>query len=120
MLTSFASTLIDFGLGDAIVQRSRIKPSLISSLFWFSTAIGVTVAAVVAACSPLIATIFREPRLGPIALCEAVVAGLPFGPTGIAVATVIAALLIAVPSVKYAGGPIGSARLMSCAPQALS
>ena len=37
----------------------------------------------------------------------AVVAGLPFGPTGVATATVIAALLIAVPSITYAGGSIG-------------
>jgi PST family polysaccharide transporter len=37
----------------------------------------------------------------------AVVGGLPFGPTGVAAATVVASLLIAVPSIKYAGAPIG-------------
>src|SRR3984893_15764757 len=72
VLTSFAPMLIDFGLGEATAQRSRITPSQISSLFWFSTASGVTVAIVVAASSPLIATIFREPRLGPITLCAAI------------------------------------------------
>ena len=72
VLTSFAPMLIDFGLGEATAQRSRITPSQISSLFWFSTASGVTVAVVVAACSPLIATIFREPKLGPIAMCAAI------------------------------------------------
>lgn len=72
VLTSFAPILIDFGLGDATAQRSRITPRQISSLFWFSTAIGLTVAIVVAACSPLIATIFREPRLEPIASCAAI------------------------------------------------
>jgi PST family polysaccharide transporter len=37
----------------------------------------------------------------------AVSAGLPFGPTGVAAAAVISSLLIAIPSVQYAGGPIG-------------
>ncbi len=72
VLTSFAPSIIDFGLGDATAQRSRITQSQVSSLFWFSTAVGVAVAAVVAACSPLIATIYRDPRLEPIALCSAV------------------------------------------------
>src|SRR5689334_12439096 len=72
VLTSFAPMLIDFGLGDATAQRSRITPSQISGLFWFSTTIGLTVAIAVAASSPLIAAIFREPRLEPIALCTAV------------------------------------------------
>jgi O-antigen/teichoic acid export membrane protein len=37
----------------------------------------------------------------------AVLGGLPFGTTGVAVAVVMASLLIAVPSVSYAGRPIG-------------
>jgi PST family polysaccharide transporter len=37
----------------------------------------------------------------------AVVAGLPFGATGVAVASVIASVIIAVPSISYAGSPIG-------------
>ena len=37
----------------------------------------------------------------------AVLAGLPFGPTGIAAAIVIANFLFAIPSVSYAGRPIG-------------
>ena len=37
----------------------------------------------------------------------AVVGGLPFGATGVAVAVVMTSLLIAVPSISYAGHPIG-------------
>src|SRR6201993_3952284 len=70
VLTSFAPLLIDFGLGDATTQRSKITRSQVSSLFWFSTAIGLAVAVAVTALSPLIATIYREPRLGPIASCS--------------------------------------------------
>ncbi len=72
VLTSFAPALIDFGLGDVTAQRNRITPSQISSLFWLSSAIGLAVAVVLAASSPLIETVYREPRLGPIAWCSAI------------------------------------------------
>src|SRR5580704_14064678 len=62
VLTSFAPAIIDFGLGDATAQRSRITPGQVSSLFWLSTAIGLTIALVVAASSPLIVAIYGEPR----------------------------------------------------------
>lgn len=72
VLTSFAPLLIDFGLGDAITQKSKITRDQVSSLFWLSSGIGLTVAVVVAASSPLIAWLYREPRLEPIAMCTAI------------------------------------------------
>jgi polysaccharide transporter, PST family len=72
VLTSFAPLLIDFGLGDATTQRRRITPSQISSLFWLASGIGFAVAVAVAAASPLIATIYHQPRLESIALCTAI------------------------------------------------
>jgi O-antigen/teichoic acid export membrane protein len=68
VLTGFAPALIDFGLGDVTTQRSKITVAQISSLFWFSSALGVAIAAAVAVCSPLIAWIYRDPRLETIAL----------------------------------------------------
>src|SRR5215470_8218712 len=72
VLTSFAPILIDLGLGDATTQRSKITRSQVSSLFWLSSGSGLAIAVVVAACSPLIAWIYREPRLETIALYSAV------------------------------------------------
>ena len=72
VLTSFAPLLIDFGLLDATAQRSRITPAHVSGIFWVSSGIGLAVAVVVAACSPLIAWLYGEPRLQPIALCIAI------------------------------------------------
>src|SRR5580700_10926693 len=57
VLTSFAPLLIDFGLLDATAQRRRITPAQVSALFWVSSAIGLAVTLVVAACSPLIASL---------------------------------------------------------------
>src|SRR6266481_8297271 len=72
VLTSFAPLLIDFGLGDATAQKSKINRSQVSSLFWLSSGIGLAIAVIVAACSPLIAWIYREPRLETIALYSAI------------------------------------------------
>jgi O-antigen/teichoic acid export membrane protein len=72
VLTSFAPLLIDFGLGDATAQRSKITRSQVSSLFWLSVGIGLAIGMVVAACSPLIASLYREPRLETIALYSAI------------------------------------------------
>jgi len=72
VLTSFAPLLIDFGLGDATTQRSRITRSQISNLFWLASGLGLLVAIVVAASSPLIAAIYRQSALEPIALCTSV------------------------------------------------
>src|ERR1700757_4929223 len=72
VLTSFAPLLIDFGLGDATTQRSKITQSQVSSLFWLSSGIGLAVAVVLAACSPLIAWLYREPRLEAIAICSGI------------------------------------------------
>src|SRR6266851_2954205 len=72
VLTSFAPLLIDFGLGDATTQRNKITRSQVSSLFWLSCGIGLAIALLVAACSPLIAWIYRDPRLEAVALCSAI------------------------------------------------
>jgi O-antigen/teichoic acid export membrane protein len=72
VLTAFAPLLIDFGLGDATTQRKRITRNQVSSLFWLTTGVGTVVAVIVAACSPLIAAIYRQPVLEPIALWTSV------------------------------------------------
>jgi O-antigen/teichoic acid export membrane protein len=72
VLTSYAPILIDFGLGEATPQRREITEGQVSGLFWLTTAIGFAVALVVVACSPLVASLYREPRLEPISLSIAV------------------------------------------------
>jgi PST family polysaccharide transporter len=71
-LTSFAPFLIDFGMTDATIQRSKITQEQVSSLFWVSCVIGLVVAASLAASSHLISSLYNEPRLEPIALGSAI------------------------------------------------
>jgi len=53
----------------------------------------------------------------------AVAVGLPFGPTGVALAVVVASSLLALPSITYAGRPIGigaSLVIRAAGPQLIS
>ncbi len=68
ILTRFAPLLIDFGMADAVTQRSKITEGQVSALFWLTSGFGVAVAVGLAMCSPLIAWLYREPRLQSIAL----------------------------------------------------
>ena len=72
VLTSFAPFLIDFGLADATIQRNRITQGQVSCLFWLSTGIGFVIAVIVAACGPLIASLYHDPRLGSVAVCSSI------------------------------------------------
>lgn len=72
VLTSFAPLLIDFGTTDATTQRSKITQGQVSALFWLNCGVGVAVAGALAICSPVIAWLYHEPRLQPIAICSAV------------------------------------------------
>jgi len=67
-LTGFAQLFKDLGLSDATIQNKEIDHAKVSSLFWINTAIGLGIALVIAASSPLIAGFYHDPRLSAIAL----------------------------------------------------
>jgi polysaccharide transporter, PST family len=62
-VTVFAPLLVSLGTPDAVVRRARITEKEISALFWISVAVGCSVAVLMAACGPLIARFYGEPRL---------------------------------------------------------
>src|SRR5215510_9575734 len=70
-ITVFAPLLVSLGTPDPVVQRSQITEMEISALFWISLAVGCSVALLMAACGPLIARFYGEPRLTPIATISA-------------------------------------------------
>lgn len=71
-LTGFAPVLMDLGTRDAAVQKAKISEEEVSGLFWLSLGIGSLLALILVACSPLIASFYREPKLQGIALLSAV------------------------------------------------
>ncbi len=62
-LMTFAEIFKDLGLAMATVQRSKINHAQVSTLFWINQAVGVTLAIIVAAASPLVAWFYKDPRL---------------------------------------------------------
>jgi PST family polysaccharide transporter len=67
-IIGFVPTVVDLGTRDAIVQRNRITPGEVSTLFWITVSVGCGFALLVIAGGPLIARIYGEPRLTTIAL----------------------------------------------------
>jgi PST family polysaccharide transporter len=66
------------GTDEAVVQRPQISEGEVSALFWITVALGLASGTIVAACGPLIAEFYGEPRL----LNITIVAGLTFVTSG--------------------------------------
>jgi PST family polysaccharide transporter len=66
-ITAFAPLLVSLGTPDAVVQRAKITERDIGALLWINVGLGLGAAIVMAACGPLIAQFYREPRLSLIA-----------------------------------------------------
>jgi len=73
-ITVFAPLLVSLGTPDAVVRRVRITEKEISALFWISITVGSSATLMMAACGPLIARFYGEPRL----IGVAAVSGLTF------------------------------------------
>lgn len=70
-LTGFAPVLVSLGTPDAVTQRRSITEGEVSALFWISTSLGLSMAAIIALAGPLIAKFYGEPRLVSIAAVSA-------------------------------------------------
>jgi PST family polysaccharide transporter len=71
-VTGFAPSLVDLGTRDAVLQRIGITEGELSALFWLTVSVGVLLALVICAGSPLIAAFYDEPRLTGIVLVSSV------------------------------------------------
>jgi PST family polysaccharide transporter len=63
---TFFSLFNDLGLPLATVQRSEINHEQVNLLFWVNTIWGVALALITAACAPLVARLYDDPRLAPL------------------------------------------------------
>jgi O-antigen/teichoic acid export membrane protein len=62
-VTGFLRIFKDAGLSTATVQQAEITHGQVSNLFWINAALSGAMTLIVAACAPLIAWFYREPRL---------------------------------------------------------
>lgn len=60
---AFIQVLSDIGLGQAIIQRNQIDAPRVSILFWIGTAVTIGITAIVVLLAPVVATLYREPKL---------------------------------------------------------
>jgi O-antigen/teichoic acid export membrane protein len=67
-VTGFLRIFKDAGLSTATIQRDKITHAQVSNLFWINVALSGLISLVMAACSPMIAWFFREPRLVGVTL----------------------------------------------------
>ncbi len=72
VVIGFVDVFKDLGTGTALIQREQVDEVLLSSLFWFNAAFGVTATAVIFAGAPLVAALYGEPRVSPIMLGMAI------------------------------------------------
>jgi O-antigen/teichoic acid export membrane protein len=72
VITGFVAMFKDAGLTSATIQRAEISQAQVSMLFWINLLLGCMIAAVLVAISPVVAAIYREPRLTGITCALAV------------------------------------------------
>ncbi len=56
----------DFGLSSASIQAKKISLGQRSNLFWINSSIGVVLAVVAVACSPLVASLYGDPAVSAV------------------------------------------------------
>jgi PST family polysaccharide transporter len=67
-ITGFLRIFNDAGLSTATVQREGITHAQVSNLFWTNVALGGTITLMLAACAPVVAWFYREPKLVGVTL----------------------------------------------------
>lgn len=72
VFTGLVAIFRDGGLSIATVQRAKITDAQVSTLFWFNLALGIALALVVVAISPLVGWFYREQALVGISLALAI------------------------------------------------
>jgi O-antigen/teichoic acid export membrane protein len=65
-ITGLGQGFADLGLSEATVQREKISHRQVSTLFWINVSIGLALMLVAAGLAPVLALVYREPRLKDI------------------------------------------------------
>lgn len=72
IVLGFVDLFRDLGTGSALVRAKEVNPVLQSSVFWLNLLFGVTMTLSMMALSPVIAALYREPRVQPVLMVMSV------------------------------------------------
>ena len=67
VFVSFGSLFAEQGMGQAIVQREELEPEHLDAAFWTNAAIGFLLSALGMLLAPIVAALYRESELVPVA-----------------------------------------------------
>jgi len=71
VITGFAASIADAGLGASIIQRQSLSDDHLSSVFWLNLALGSALTLLFIASASLIAGFYNEPELRPLVVAMA-------------------------------------------------
>jgi PST family polysaccharide transporter len=63
VIANYASVLLNFGFGSALVQRRQTSTADLSTVFWFNVLVGVLLTGLFAVASPALAAFYGRPEL---------------------------------------------------------
>lgn len=63
LFLGFTQIFLDLGISAGIMHKQDTTPKQYSSLFWLNIIMGVLLTAILCACSPLVAKVYKEPEL---------------------------------------------------------
>ena len=66
VFVAVANTLRDLGTSSALVQRRQFSAEVASTVFWINVTVGLAGALLLGALAPLVAAMYREPRVVPV------------------------------------------------------
>ena len=66
VITGLFAMFSDLGLSTAVVQKQDLSSRELSSVFWFNLGLASVVALLIAACSPLAARFYSQPKIFPL------------------------------------------------------
>jgi PST family polysaccharide transporter len=66
-LISIAALILNFGIGQAVIQAPALRREQVSGLFWITVIAGCVAAAIMLAASPFVADFYNDPRAGLVA-----------------------------------------------------
>lgn len=68
VITGFIAIFSDLGTSAAVIQKQQYSSSFLSSVFWLNVGFGLFVMLIIVAIAPVVAAIYREPKITPILL----------------------------------------------------